>query len=171
MPAIMLPLFFSVMFAGVLVGSREKLRHIEEPAMTAKPKPTRRLEAAVRRGKVGTSVLSEQIRTTAVIAPADDSETALALFKLDGSPLLTLATADIAMARGWTKGRMVVARGENRREFGPAWPLNPTENGWELKLVTVSGKVYRCAGDTLNVEGELARLHKRINDAVFAHAS
>jgi hypothetical protein len=172
-----LPLILSVLFGAFLFASRERFPRSDASAKPSNvkpsnPEPARPLSTLVRRGKIGNAPLSEQVRSTARIAPADSPETLLEVFSPDGALLARIATSEVAMVRAWSRGRLVAVRGEARPQYGSAWPLNPTAEGWEIHLVTASGSIYRCAGDTTSsVLGDLARLHRRINESVLALAS
>jgi hypothetical protein len=132
----------------------------------------RRAPGLTRIGSIGDATQPDPVRSLIAIATPDEANSALAISLADGTVLERVSAANVVMARGWSHGHLVVAFGETRREYGPSWALGPGMAGWEVHLVTSSGKVLRCYGAPGSVVDEdLARLRDRIQSAVLAQAS
>ena len=131
----------------------------------------RRVPGLTRLGRVGDARQPDPARALISIASMDDPGTALVVTSFDGGTV-AVAASDVVMARGWSRGHLVVAFGETRREYGPSWALGPALAGWELHVVTASGATLRCYGAPGSaVDDELVRLHERIQLAVLPQAS
>ncbi len=90
----------------------------------------------------------------------------------DGTPYTTVNVGQVVMARAWSRGHLVLAFGETRREYGAAWALGPGMAGWEIHLVDASGGVMRCyGGPGIAVDADLDRLRTRLQAVVLSHAS
>jgi hypothetical protein len=123
-------------------------------------------------GRIGASTQPEPVRSLITIASSEGSANALEVSSVDGSVHESVAAHDVVMARGWSRGHLIVAFGETRREYGPSWALGPAMAGWEIHLVTATGKTLRCYGAPgSSADADLARLHERIQNAVLPQAS
>jgi hypothetical protein len=178
MPASIPLLMFSLVLA--LVAAYYARRHrrcvpssrISPHAVATRTPVGRRVPGLARRGRIGDATQPDPVRVLISIAAADEPVAALDICATDGSVLEQIAAADVVMARGWARGRLTVAYGETRRAYGPAWALGPAMAGWEIHVVTASGKVVRCYGAPGSVADEgLVRLRERIQSAVLAQAS
>jgi hypothetical protein len=125
----------------------------------------------VRDGHVGDAALGSPVRTLSRVAPADAPTKVLESFVADGTVHTSVSTDDVVMVRVWSRGRLVLASGETRREYGPAWALGPAMAGWEIHVVDTSGGVVRCyGGPGTSIDDDLARLQTRIPSVALASA-
>lgn len=132
----------------------------------------RRVPGLTRAGHIGDAVQPDPIRSMISIATPEGVDSALDVTLSDGTVLEHVEADDVVMARAWSRGHLVVAFGETRREYGPSWALGPAMAGWEVHLVTTNGKVLRCYGPPGSVaDDDLARMRERIQSAVLAQAS
>ena len=132
----------------------------------------RRVPGLTRAGHIGDAAQPDPVRSMISIAAPDDADSALDISLTNGTTLEHVDAADVVMARGWSRGHLVVAFGETRREYGPSWALGPAMAGWEVHVVTTNGTVLRCYGPPGSLADEdLARLRGRIQSAVLAQAS
>jgi hypothetical protein len=132
----------------------------------------RRVPGLTRAGHIGDAAQPDPVRSMISIAAPAEAGSALDVTLTDGTVLEHVPASDVVMARGWSRGHLVVAFGETRREYGPSWALGPAMAGWEVHLVTTNGRVLRCYGPPASVADEdLARLRERIQSAVLAQAS
>jgi hypothetical protein len=173
MPAIVPFLLVSVILAAIaIVQSRRQHRPGKVQSVAAAPASGRRMGTLTRRGRVGDAQLGAPVRSTVAIAPGDSPATALDLLASDGTELAHVNVSDAIMVRGWSKGHLVIAFGEARRDYGPSWGLGPALAGWEIHLVTATGEVLRCyGGPGSSADDDLARLRTRIQGAALAQAS
>jgi hypothetical protein len=147
-------------------------RRVPLHAVATRESVGRRIPALARIGRLGDAKVSDPIRAMVAIAAPGSATTAVEVFAADGSELAQASAHDIVMARGWSRGHLVVAFGETRREYGPSWALGPGMAGWEIQLVKADGTVLRCYGAPGSVVDEdLARLRARIQSAVLAPSS
>lgn len=176
MPAILALLAISLLLAGVAIYQSRR-HHGRSPAPSklhaVNSQPSiRRVGSLVREGHIGDGELGVPVRTLARIAPPEQPAKALEVLNPDGSTHTSLKAGQVVMARAWSKGHLVVAFGETRREYGPAWALGPGMAGWEIHLVDSTGGIVRCyGGPGTQVDDDLDRLRTRLQAVVLAHAS
>jgi hypothetical protein len=164
-------LLFSVLVAAIAASRRRRVPAAQ--AVTTAPHiVAHKVLGLTRIGQIGTAALPEPVRASMRIAPSDAATTAVELFAADGTELATIPAHRVVMARGWSRGRLLLSYGEMRREYGTSWPLGPNLAGWEVHLVDASGAVYRCYGAPhTDQSADLERLHTRLQALVLAEAS
>lgn len=137
---------------------------VEEPKVTELP-------AVLRMRRIGRSQMTEETPTTARIAPID-SDTALQVLWVGQIVLANLEPADIVTFRAWSKGRLAYALGETRRDYGSWMPQDTDLVGWEIYLVTASGRIMHLQGEPgTDIDEDLARLENRMRVAFLADAA
>ena len=177
MPATLELLAIALVFAGIALyqSRRHRLADTAQPTplrATKAPAGARRVGALVRDGHVGDAELGAPTRAISRIAPADQTSTALEVNRADGSSYTTVNVGQVVMARAWSRGHLVLAFGETRREYGPAWAVGPGMAGWEIHLVDAAGGVMRCyGGPGMAVDADLDRLRTRLQAVALSHAS
>lgn len=151
---------------GVLAASRHRAPapHPGVPAVGPLP-------ALARIGRLGDPGLADPQRALAHVAPTGSPQAAVQLVGTDGTLLAEVALPDVVMARGWSGGSLLLTFGENRRDYGPSWPLGRNVAGWEIHLVDRAGTLLRCSGvPGAGAARELDRLHDRIVGTALARA-
>jgi hypothetical protein len=162
-----------------IVASRPRHRMIRpqlpEPTPTAaavevEPTPIE-LPAVLRMRRVGRTQMTEETPTTARIAPLG-SDAALQVLWVGETMLADLDPSDIVTVRAWSQGRLAYAKGETRRDYGSWIPQDVADAGWEIYLVTASGRIMHLQGEPgVDIDRELARLDDRVRVALLADAA
>jgi hypothetical protein len=125
-----------------------------------------RFPALTRIARTGEALPADPARCVARVAEQDAPGAAIELTGPDGTVLAELATSRVVMARGWSRGHLILSFGESRPIYGTSWPLGPNVAGWEIHLVDAGGRVVRCYGAPgSSLDSELARLHSRLQAA------
>ncbi|HEV7205253.1 MAG TPA: hypothetical protein VGN18_11625 [Jatrophihabitans sp.] len=162
-----------------IVASRPRHRMVRpqlpEPTPTAvavdgTPTPIE-LPAVLRMRRVGRSQMTEETPTTARIAPLG-CDAALQVLWVGETVLADLDPADLVTVRAWSQGRLAYAIGETRRDYGSWIPQDAAVAGWEIYLVTASGRIMHLLGEPgTDIDRELARLDDRVRVALVADAA
>jgi hypothetical protein len=127
--------------------------------------------ALARLGRAG-KPLAAPSRLAFKVLPANEPGTALEILSLTGEHVRRVPISHIAMARGWSGGRLVLASGRARDDFGPPWPLGPNLAGWELHIGTLTGESIRCYGTPgATLDSELSALQDQLGRGRLLRAS
>lgn len=163
-----LPYALIGLLVTLLVIGRSR-RHTHAAPVRALPnRAAARVHASAQLGRIGAATLAEPMRTMATVAPANRADVALELEGMDGAVLARLAPEQVVMARGWSRGHLLLSYGESRPAYGLP---GSTTLAWELHLVDSAGRVLRLHGQPgISLDDELVRLHTRIREALLARA-
>lgn len=119
--------------------------------------------------RLGRSTYTEQTPTTVHIARQRHAHAALEVLWVGGTVLVDLTVSEIVAARAWSQGKLAFALGETRRDYGTWLPLDNADAGWEMYVVTTSGRMLHLQGAPgIGVDAELTRLAGRIRVAKLA---
>lgn len=170
MPAT-LPLALLCLVLGLVVVGRS--RRLNRSAAEPVAEPVRhRMHAAAQFGQVGATTLTEPIRSMAYVAPVGSASVAIDVEGMDGGPLARTATDHVVMARGWSRGHLVLSFGAMRPAYVRCGPFPMSDSGWEIHLVEASGRLVRLRGlPGAVLDDDLLRLHYRLREALVAHAA
>lgn len=116
--------------------------------------------------------LSRPERTTALVAPLAVPGSALVIVDAGGKPSRVVELHDVALARGWSHGELVLAVGRPSASERAAWPVGRNLAGWELHLVTLDGAAIRCYGAPgTSLADDLRRLQDELRRSQLLRAS
>ena len=170
MLAVLPLLAFGLLVAGIVTSRRRIAPPVSADIDLPRIAPHRVL-GLVRIGHIGAAHAPDPVRAAMRVAPTDAPTRALELFAADGTELASLPAHRIVVARGWSRGHLLLSFGEMRREYGTSWPLGPNLAGWEIHLVDSAGVTYRCYGPPqVTLATEIERLHSRLQSLVLAEA-
>jgi hypothetical protein len=155
----------------VAIGRSRRVTHAA-PVRSLPSRAAARVVASAQLGRIGAATLAEPMRSMVTVAPANRADVALELEGMDGALLVRLAPEHIVMARGWSRGHLLLSFGESRPAYGVRGTSAPAAAGWEIHLVDVTGRVLRLHGAPgASLDEELVRVHTRIHEALLARAS
>jgi hypothetical protein len=168
-----LPLLAFSLLVAAFVASRRRISPTTSSPSGGVPDITpQKVLGLARIGHIGSADRPEAVRATMRVASTDAVAGALEIFAADGTELAAVPTHRVVMARGWSRGHLLLSYGEMRREYNMAWPLGANLAGWEIHLVDAAGNTYRCYGaPNTSLTAEIERLHARLQSLVLAEAS
>lgn len=143
---------------------------VPAPSAPAVPSAdTGRLDATLRMRRLDRDTATESTPTTVRIAPLHDAGAALQVLWVGDTMLADLEPSDIVTVRAWSQDALVCAIGEVQREYGSWQPAARSAAGWEMFVVTRSGRVLHLQGRSdVTIETEIARFTARMRAAQVA---